>query len=438
MNVIDRIASWIVQRATYAEDTGWLADWLRGGSQSATGISISALRAMQETTCMACVLIRAGDLSKCPVHVYRLADDGEQVIFEGAAERLLRRPNSWQTPMEFFEQMQASLLLRSNAYAPVIRNGRGEPVALIPVNPDRVQIYDYEGGDVFYRVTSHSDFERSLLAGLPEVIPAADMFHLRGLTLNGITGLSRIWMMREALGLSLAQEQTAAKFFANGAMPSIALSTEKNVPEALADRLQARFAAHHAGMDNVGKMLLLSNGIKPVDMMMKLRDAQYAENRKAQMEMIAMGYEVPKQRLGLESAGDPLKAHQLYLNNTIATDAARWQYALNRFFGFDGMKTFVEFELDQFNLADPMTRVEMGRVSIVGSQISPNEWRRSEGKGPKPGGDDLFRPMNVVPAPMPAQMNPTGPGSDTTGVPAPGGDGDPNGLRNGHDASQIH
>lgn len=431
--------------ATWADNSGWLADWARGGTKSATGISVSQLKAMQETTCMACVMIRAGDLAKAPVHAFRLSGTGEQSIYEGsAAERLLRRPNDWQTPLEFIEQMQGQLLLKSNAYAPIIRNGRGEPISLIPVNSDQAQIYDEPGGSVFYRVTPATDFQRGQLAGLPDMIPASEMFHLRGLSTNGLTGLSRIWLMREALGLSLAQEQTAASFFGNGAIPGIAFATDKNVPPDLEKRLEAKFEQNHGGgLRNAWKFLLLSNGAKPVDLMTKLVDAQFIEIWKQQREIIAMGYEVPKHRLGMAEQGDILKVHQMYLNNTIATDAARWQAALNRLFGFDGVNTFIEFDLDQFNIADPVTRAEMGRLLFIGGQRTPNELRRMEGLGPKPGGDDLYRGNNQVPMDTPADVSGTGPGSDGTGKPAPGGDGDPSGnpgkgLRNGHDASQTH
>ena len=382
---------------------------------------------------MSCVLIRAGDLSKCPVHAYTVGDNGEQVIIDprvSAAERILRRPNDWQTPMEFIEQMQGQLLLKSNAYAAIIRNGRGEPIRLIPVNSDQVQIYDEPGGSIFYQVTPTTDFMRGQLAGLPAMIPESEMFHLRGLSTNGLTGLSRIWMMREALGLSLAQEQTAGSFFGNGAIPGITLTTEQKVPPDMQDRLEAKFQAQRGGLANAWKFMLLGSGVKPVNLMTKFVDAQFNDIWKQQREVIAMGYEVPKSRLGMQETGDPLKSHQMYLNNTIATDAARWQFKLNQLFGLDGVNSFIEFDLDQFNLADPMTRVEMGRVAIIGMQKTPNEWRRGEGLAAKPHGDDLMQPVNMMPlGQIPEKITDTnpGPGSDTTGKPAAGGDGDPNG-----------
>lgn len=444
MSIRERIATWLLKDTTYANPAEWLRALMTGGTTSATGISISQRTALQEAACMACVLIRSGDLAKCQVHAYRITPDGEQIIVaNSAAERLLRQPNflpdgtPWQTPLEFFEMMQLALLLKSNAYAVVLRNGRAEPIALVPISPDQVAIYEATDGDVFYQVTRQTQLERSLLRDLPEMIPAADMLHVRGASLNGITGLSRIWMARDTLGLGLAMDRTAGKLFGNGAHPTIVLSTEQRLTDAIEKRAREAFRAKQQGLDNVGELMLIGGGVKPVPVQMNMIDAQFSEIRNRLYETIAMVFDVPKHRLGMTDAGDPLKSHQMYLNNTIATDAARLQFKLNQFFGFDGVDSFVEFDLDQFNLADPRTRMETARIAVVGSLEAPNEFRRREGKKPLPGGDDLFRPMNTVPATTLVQTGTAGPGSDSTGKPAPGGDGDPSGLPGKDDEPQV-
>lgn len=434
MSIRTRIANWLLKDSDYGDPQDWLRRVLLGGSASATGISISTRTALQEAACMACVLIRAGDLAKCQIHAYRLAADGEQVVMTGNAERLLRQPNylpdgsPWQTPMEFIEQMQVALLLQSNAYAVILRNGRAEPVALVPIAPDQVCLYEATDGDIYYQVARQTQLERALLAGMPELIPASSMLHVRGASLNGITGLSRIWMARDTLGLSLAMDRTAGKLFGNGAHPTMVLSTEKNLTDAIEKRARETFRSKQQGLENVGELMLIGGGVKPVQVQMNLMDAQFSEIRNKLYETVAMIFDVPKHRLGMNDQGDPLKSHQMYLNNTIATDAARLQFKLNQLFGFDGIDTFVEFDLDQFNLADPATRMETARIAVVGGLEAPNEYRRSEGKAPKPGGDDIYRPSNMVPATTPAVTPGSGgPGSDVTGKPAPGGDGDPNG-----------
>jgi HK97 family phage portal protein len=151
MGMLKRISGWL-QRSNTTNPEQWFRDWTRGGQESAAGIVISQLEALRDVVTAACVQIRAADLAKLPVHVMRRkTNGGKEVIKDHPLERLLRKPNSWQTKFEFFEMMQACYLLKTNAYAPIIRNGRGQPTALIPVNPDRVGIYEAPGGDLFYR-----------------------------------------------------------------------------------------------------------------------------------------------------------------------------------------------------------------------------------------------------------------------------------------------
>ena len=115
----------------------------------------------------------------------------------------------------------------------------------------------------------------------------------------------------------------------------------------------------------------------------------------------------------------------MYLNNTLSTDAERWEAKFNDFFGLDGEEVFVAFDLDHFNRADLQTRMTSYRTGIVGMVLTPNEGRSKEGLKRIKGGDTLYQPTNVAPIGFMPKGSETGPGSDVTGAPAPGGDGDP-------------
>lgn len=439
MGILSRLTSWFPRKSAtsgYANPAGWLIDWARGGQESAAGIVVNQSEALRDVITMACVTIRAADLAKLPVNVRRrLRNGGTEVAKGHAVDRLLRRPNSWQTKFEFFEMMQACYLLKNNAYAPIIWNGRGQPTAMVPVNPERVGLYEAPGGDLFYQVTRGSQHEIAELASLPQMISADDMLHLRGLSLNGLLGVSRIGMARDAIGLSLALERYSSSLFARGARPSGVLETDKRLTDASFDRFAKQWKQRYAGAANVGETPILEEGLKWKAATMTSVESQTVEARRLQIEQIATAFDVPLHRLGIipEGGGQGiLQAHQMYLNNTLSTDAERWENKLNDMFGLDGDEYFVEFDLDYFNRADIQTRLTALGTAITRSVYTVNEARRREGLPDDPKGNIIFQPANMIPLgtpqSAPAGQGTPGPGSDTTGQPAPGGDGDPSAV----------
>jgi len=414
---------------TSANPEPWFIDWLHGGQKSATGLVVSPQKAMRDVIVMACVSIRAVDFAKLPGHVFRTQSNGGKTIVKNhALERLLHKPNSFQTWLEFAEQMGASYLLRGNAYAAILRDGRARPIALIPVNPESVCVYAAPDGDLYYRVNRVNDHQRAMLAAFPDLIPAADMLHLRALSMDGLLGMSRVGMSREAIGLSLALEEYSARLFSNGTMPGGVLQTDKRLTDPVFKRTQQQWQDKYSGLENAGKTPILEEGLKWIKQSMTAIEAQTVEARRLQIEQLATAFDVPLHRLGIiPEGGGPaiIQAHQMYLNNTLSSDAERWESKLNDAFGLDGEEMFVEFDLDYFNRADIQTRMTAYRTAVVGMIGTPNEMRRREGWPDIEGGDTLYQPTNVAPIGFMPAGGETGPGSDVTGAPAPGGDGDP-------------
>lgn len=429
MGMLSRLAGWWRSRSSgTADPEQWLVDYVRGGQASSAGVAVSRLRAMRDVTWLAGVSIRAGDLAKCPVHVYRqAADGGRSIIADHPLERLLRAPNGWQDRLEFIEQMQAKLLDGGNAHAVIERDGRNQPLALIPV--EHAELRSTDAGELFYWIAPGNLHQNAVLRGLPNPIRAADVLHLRWLSFDGLSGLSRRSLGRDAIGLSLALEEFSARLFANGARPGGVLETDKKMSDPGFERFKAQWRARYSGLENVGETPILEEGLKWKAQTMTSVEAETIQARRLQIEQIATVLDIPLHRLGIVPDGGGaamLQAHQMYLNNTLSTDAERWEAKLNQMFGLDGETEFVAFDLDYFNRADAATRMVGHRTAIIGSVLKVNEVRRKEGYADVPGGDVILQPANVVPlGTLPSKADPAGPGSDVTGQPAPGGDGDP-------------
>lgn len=428
--MLTALAQWWLKKSQLTDKNDWFYNWALGGARSTSGIVVSPQRALSEVVVLACVSIRAQDLAKLPVHVYRSKKNGgQEVIKNHPLERLLAKPNSWQTRFEFLETMQVNYLLKSNAYAPILRDGRAKPIGLIPVQ--NAQLYA-AGAEIYYDVQRANEFERAQLKTFPEHIPAADMVHLRWMSLDGLSGISRIALLRNSIGLGLSLEDAQSGVFKRGTLMPGYWKTANKLSEEAFKRLKAQLGKYE-GSENAGGTPLTEEGLTFEKFAMTMVEADTVQAVEAQMKRVAIGWDLPLHRIGIVPEGsDPVEMHQMYLNNTLSSDAERWEAKLNDMFDLDGEEEFVEFDLDYFNRATLKDRLEAARIAVVGSIFTPNEGRRYVRLGlpDDPKGDVIFQPANVVPLgtepkePAPNAV-PPGPGSDTTGEPAAGGDGDP-------------
>lgn len=399
-------------------------------SKSATGLPVTQVTSLQVSTVMACVSILAEDVAKLPVHVYRRRRDGGRDIVAGhPLERLLQKPNSWQSRFEFIEMMMVALLLRGNAYACIIRDGRGKPVALVPVNPDRVWIYEAPAGEVFYQVARRGLHETAELSSLPLMVPAEDMLHVRWLSQeNSLWGISRISYAREVIGLALAQQELAARLAGNSTNLGGVLQTDQRLNDEVVARLKANWKEKFAGVQNAGQTAVLEQGLKWQPLGMTAQDAEFVASRDLQVLEICRLFRMPPHKVGVmeRMAGATLEqVDQDYVNNTVSSYLERWEAKLGDTFDLAGDGLYCEFDVTRFLRASLQVRYNAYRTGIVGMFVTPNEARRAEGLPDLEGGDTLYQPTNVAPIGFSPTGAETGPGSDTTGSPAAGGDGDP-------------
>lgn len=404
-------------------------------SVSAGGMAVTQLTALQVSTVQACVAIRAEDVAKLPVHVYRrLGNGGRQIVTDHPLEKVLQSPNSYQSRFEFVEQLQVSILLRGNAYAAILRDGRGRVTDLIPINPDRVFIYEATGGQVFYNVARRGPHDAAVLKSLPLMIPAEDMFHLRWMALdNSLVGASRINLAREAIGLALSQQELAGRLSANSTNLGGVLTTDQKLTDAAAARLKASWKERQQGLRNAGETAVLEQGLKWQATGMTAKDAEMVAGREFQVPEIARLFRMPLHKIGVLDAIAAPSMEQLdqdYMNSVVSSDLGRWEAKLEHTFGLADDGLFVQFDVTGLLRANQSARFAAYRTGIVGMFMKPNQARRAEGAWADgweddPNGDKLYQPTNVAELGFEPAGKETGPGSDVTGAPAPGGHGDP-------------
>jgi HK97 family phage portal protein len=284
-------------RTMPAAETGFLSlddprviEFLRFGDISATGITVNVERAMKNTSMFRAVSLISNAIGMLPLQMIDVRTK-EKAIDHPAYRVLHRRPNSWQSAFDFRSLMQQRALTKGDAYALIVRSpdirrrGRLVITQLIPVDPDRTTVRQLDDLSVVYRYQP--------LKGGAREYKARDVFHLRGMSFNGLNGISVVKQAAEAIGLALAAELAAGRLFKNGTFVGGALTHPGKLSDPAFERLKSSLAEKE-GAENAGKNLILEEGMKYETYSTSARDAQLTDIRKMQVEEIGRATGIPR------------------------------------------------------------------------------------------------------------------------------------------------
>ena len=380
--------------ARFWQDALWSAP-------SATGIAINQQTALSSSAVMACVTMLSEDVAKLPWTVKQKLDDGSKREAKNHyLYSLLQEPNDWQNGFELREMSQISLIMRGNGYMVIVRNGRGMPVKFIPINADWVSLWEAPTGELFYRVTPQGLHLRAELADQPFLIPLADMFHVRGFSLNGLMGVSRIALGKDTIGLAIAQEQQAARWMGNGARPSGILTTDQKLTEAAAKRVSEDWQKLHGGLINSGKTAVLEQGLQFQRLDMTSSDMEFIASRKFQLEDIIRIFRVPAHMVGIldRSTNNNISQQaQEYVNYTLTGYTNRYSRKFETHFGLWQQGLSVDFDYSELTVADLTARINNWRTAIMSMIAKPDEARIDLGWQPEGGeASRLHYPQNMA------------------------------------------
>ena len=371
---------------------GW--SFLFGGTTS--GKAVNERTAMQTSAVYACVRILAESVAGLPLHVYeRTANGSKSTKPSHPLYRLLHdEPNREMTSFVFRETLMSHLLLWGNAYAQIIRDGRGFPLALYPLLPDRMAVDRNEIGELVY--TYQSDKGQVKLR-------RENILHIPGLGFDGLIGYSPIAMAKNAVGLALATEDYGATFFANGANPGGVLEHPGVIKPEQADRLRESWQSQFGGA-NAHKVAVLEEGLKFHQMSIPPEQAQFLETRKFQINEIARIFRVPPHMVGdLEkSSFSNIEQQSLeFVKYTLDPWVVRWEQSLQQALILPSEKAtiFIKFNLDGLLRGDYQSRMQGYSTGIQNGFMSVNDVRGLEDMNllaAEEGGDLHFVNGNMV------------------------------------------
>ena len=344
------------------------------------GKAVTERSAMQMTAVYSCVRILAEAVAGLPLHFYRYKDDGskEKAIDSNLYHLLHDEPNPEMSSFVFRETLMTHLLLWGNAYAQIIRNGKGEVIALYPLMPNKMSVDRDENGKLYYTYQRSQDEGKE--SGIV-TLSTRDVLHIPGLGFDGLVGYSPIAMAKNAIGLAIATEEYGAKFFANGAAPSGVLEHPGTIKDPA--RLRENWNSTFGGSANSGKVAVLEEGMKYTPISISPEQAQFLETRKFQINEIARIFRVPPHMVGdLEkSSFSNIEQQSLeFVKYTLDPWIIRWEQSLNRaLLNVDEKKTyFFKFNVEGLLRGDYQSRMNGYAIARQNGWMSANDIRELE------------------------------------------------------------
>lgn len=377
----------------------------------AGGIPVTPDSALRLMAVYGCIRIISEDIASLPLPVYKRLRRGREAARDYPLYELLHdQPNPEMSAITFRETLTAHLLTYGNAYANIeVKNGRA--TALWPLRPTQVSLRRMPNGALEYMVTPVSADQ------LQVRIPLNRMFHIPGLSINGIQGLSPIALARETIGLGLSQQTFASGFFDNGAQPGGVLEHPASLSEEAHKRLIEDWNSTHGGVANSGKTALLEEGMKYNPVQIGQKDSQFIEQTQATVLDICRMFRVQPHKLAvLEGSMAYASVEQSNIDHVVSTIrpwAVRWEQAIRKdLIPVEDRGTYyAEHEMAGLLRGDNAGRANFYRTMANIGALSINEIREFENMNPVPGGDEHFIPLNVgtvddVANPEPSNVTP--------------------------------
>lgn len=354
----------------------------------------------------AAITLIASDFAKVRVRMTKLTGN---VWLESEVPKtspwlaLLRKPNEFQTRVQFFSNWMTSKLIYGNTYALKQRDARGVVTDLYILDPCRTVPLVSTDGRVFYRLT------RDDLSGLPITgveVPASEIIHDRMETFwHPLVGISPLTAAAIAATQGLNIQGNAATFFQNMSRPSGILVAPGAISPEQANEIKAAWEAGYGGL-NSGKTAVIGDGMTYIPLSVPADQSQLVEQMEVVAQWAVMSFHVPPYKLGLKS--------EQKFNNMAQQDSDYYKQCLQIHYESaeacldDGLALpsdyRTEFDVKGLMRMDPNSRAEAAskRLGVGVPMTAINEERADEdlppvvGAGDKPMAQQQVWPIDVL------------------------------------------
>jgi HK97 family phage portal protein len=364
------------------------------GPMSLSGQRVSVHSALKLPVVFACVRVISEAAAALPLIVYeRGADGSKKRARNHSLYRLLHdAPNPFMDSFTVFELLLAGCLLRGNSYAQVERDHDGTIVAIYPLQSSQMMV-KVENNNILYEYNQN---------GKKHTFKWYEILHLKGLSFDGIIGLSPLSLLSEAIGRAQAVNEYSAKFFINDASPGGIIKHPKNLGEKAHNNLMKTWYRAYGGNSKSHKTAILEEGMDFQSIGLSPEESQMIDTAKFSVVEICRAYKVPLnlvQDHERSTYSNVTEQNRSFVVHTLQPWLKRIEQVCNRvlFTEREKERFFVEYKLDSLLKGDQKTRYECYEIGMNKGFLSINDVRGFENLTPVPGGDQ-YQPDNE-PAP---------------------------------------
>jgi len=353
------------------------------GLQSESGVNVTTKKSFEIVAFFSAVSLISDTISTLPCGAY---------LRIGPTRRPLNPRPVWldqpdvdlSTRAAFFQQVFSALLVHGNSYTRVFRDGQGQVVNLVNLDPEKVEVERSKIGRKVYKVY-----------GEGRMLTSDEVIHIVDLIMPGeLTGLSRVETLKQSLGLNIALSDYASRFFGTGASAAGVIEFPGNLTSDQAKQLADGFDARHRnGTRRAHRTGVLSGGAKFVTTQTDPEKSQALESRKFAVEEIARAFNVPLHLLGVPGTASYASVEQnnlQFVSMTLRPLAEKVEAAFSRLLPGDA---FIKFQFGDLLRADLMARIQSYSVGTQAGFYSTNDIRRLEDMEPVENGDQYRVPL---------------------------------------------
>ena len=391
MAIFDYLRNFFTPNKTQ-EKRGFLEQMSRYGNSSA--ITVSTDSAMSFAAVFAAIRILSESVAQLPIQLCERDANGDKTIrTDHPLYNLIhRKPNGYMTTFIFMQKIITDLCTNGNSYVQIVRSNSAQPIELLPLQVDKMDVKKIDG-KYFYQYTGNSNGNN--------MFEPDDILHFKGLTTDGVIGLSPIDTCANSIGWGLSLERYGNTYFQNGAKVSGVLQTDRSLSTEAVDRLRNSFNANYSKIGDSNKTLILEEGLKFNTISLSNEASQFLVSRQFSIEEIARIFNLPPhllRDLSKSSFSNIQEQSREFVQYSLMPYLKMIESEINgKLFKKNEIgKMFVELNVNALLRGNPKDRSEYYRTMLNIGAMSINEIRQKENLNAIEEGENMFMQMNMT------------------------------------------